>query len=177
MHGNTRKKVQIAILLGVLLLGGYAIGKTLFASGDGRPEIGGKPPAFEAVLDADGNLHNLADYTGKPIVINFWGSFCPPCVAEMPAFQEQYEKWHGDGLEVLAINLSEDDITVRNFLKRFDLEYTILRDKNRTIESAYQLRSYPTTFFVGRDGRIDDIFVGGMTAEDIDVRVRRLLEG
>jgi len=128
------------------------------------------------VADIEGNLHSLGDYIGRPVIINFWGTFCPPCVAEMPAIERQYQQYKDHGLVVLAINLSEDDITVRDFLKRFDLNYTILRDKNRLIERQYGLRSYPTTFFIGRDGRIQDIFVGGMSDEDIEQRVRKLLE-
>jgi len=175
MKGKTRKTVQIVILIGVLLLGGYAVGKTLFASGDGLPREGGKPPAFQ-LAGLDGKPYSLSDYKGRPLVINFWGSFCPPCVKEMPEFERQYEKWKGSGLEILAINLSEDDLTVNSFVARFPLSYPILRDRNREVERAYGLRSYPTTFFVRPDGTIEEIFVGGMTEKDIDDRVARLLD-
>lgn len=176
MKGRNRKSVQLVILIGILLLGGYAVGQTLFVSDDDEPKIGGRPPVFENVADTDGRLHSLKDYAGQPIIINFWGTFCPPCVAEMPAIQRQYEKYQNHGLEVFAINLSEDDITVRDFLRKFDLDYIILRDKDRMIERKYALRSYPTTFFVGRDGRIQDIFVGGMSDEDIETRILKLLD-
>ncbi|WP_313997769.1 redoxin domain-containing protein [uncultured Paenibacillus sp.] len=174
MTGTTRKAVQIAILVCVLLLGGYAIGKTLFSS-DGGPRVGGKPPDFELAA-VDGSVHKLSDYEGRPLVINFWGTFCPPCVKEMPEFQRQYEKWKGEGLAILAINLSEDDITIRNFLKRFDLDYTILRDRDRQTEKAYGVRQYPTTFFVKPNGEIMEIFVGGMTEAAIDERVEKLIK-
>lgn len=68
-------------------------------------EVGGEPPEFELV-DLEGNVHEPADYKGKPYIINFWGTFCPPCVKEMPEFQRQYEKWSDQGLAVLAIYLS-----------------------------------------------------------------------
>ncbi|OUM96821.1 MAG: thiol-disulfide oxidoreductase [Thermobacillus sp. ZCTH02-B1] len=175
MKGRKRKITQVVILIGILLLGGYAVGTSLFKS-DEKPKIGGRPPAFENVADVEGNLHSLADYRGRPVIINFWGTFCPPCVAEMPAIERQYQKYKDQGLVVLAINLSEDDITVRDFLKRFNLSYTILRDRNRMIERKYALRSYPTTFFIGRDGRILDIDTGGMTDEEIERYILRLLE-
>jgi peroxiredoxin len=175
MKGRKRKITQIVILIGILLLGGYAVGTTLFAS-DEKPKVGGRPPAFENVADIEGNLHSLSDYEGRPVILNFWGTFCPPCVAEMPAIERQYQKYKDQGLAVLAINLSEDDITVRNFLKRFDLSYTILRDKNRMIERKYSLRSYPTTFFIGRDGRIMAIESGGLTDEEIEQYILKLLE-
>ena len=176
MKGRERKIIQYVILIGILLLGGYAVGKSLFTSDDDKPKIGGRPPAFENAADIEGNLHSLDDYKGSPVIINFWGTFCPPCVEEMPAIDRQYLKYRDQGLVVLAINLSEDDITVRDFLRRFDLHYTILRDKNRMIEKKYALRSYPTTFFIGRDGRIRDIKVGGMTDEEIEQRILKLLE-
>lgn len=174
--GKYRKTVQIVILLAVLVVGGYAIGNTLFAAKDGGiPKIGEQPPDF-SLADLQGNTHNLSDYKGKAVVINFWGSFCPPCVKEMPEFERQFEKWKDSGLEVLAINLSEDTLTVNNFVHRFNLSYPILRDVNRKTERKYGLESYPTTFFVKPDGTVLDVFVGGMTEEDIDSRVNQLLQ-
>lgn len=171
----SRKPVQIAILLAVLLIGGYAIGTTLFASdGGGVPKEGDKPNEFK-LADLEGNVHKLSDYEGKPVVINFWGSFCPPCVEEMPEFEQQFQKWKDQGLTILAINLSEDTLTVNNFVRQFNLSYPILRDVNRKTERSYGLRSYPTTFFVKADGTIMEIKVGGMTQQDIDDRIERLL--
>jgi peroxiredoxin len=171
----SRKPVQNAILLAVLLIGGYAVGTTLFASGGNSvPKVGGKPNEFNLV-DLEGNVHRLSDYAGKPVVINFWGSFCPPCVEEMPEFEQQYNKWKDRGLTILAINLSEDTLTVNNFVRQFNLTYPILRDVDRKTERSYGLRSYPTTFFVKADGTIMEIKVGGMTQQDIDERIERLL--
>jgi peroxiredoxin len=174
--GKYRKTVQIVILLAVLVVGGYAIGNTLFAANEGGiPKFGEQTPDFKLV-DLQGNTHNLSDYKGKAVVINFWGSFCPPCVKEMPEFERQYEKWKDAGLEILAINLSEDTLTVNNFVRRFDLSYPILRDVNRKTEHKYGLESYPTTFFVLPDGTVQDVFVGGMSEKDIDSRVDKLLQ-
>lgn len=173
--GKNRKPIQIVILLGVLLLGGYAIGKTLFASDDGRPSVSEAAPDF-TLLDLNGQSHQLADYKGKAVVVNFWGTFCPPCVKEMPEFQRMYDKYKDKSFEVLAINLSEDDLTVTNFVGQLELNYPILRDANRIIERRYGLSQYPTTFFIKPDGTIMDIFVGGMSEQDIDSRVEQLLQ-
>ncbi|MFS0722691.1 redoxin domain-containing protein [Paenibacillus sp. 1P07SE] len=172
---SSRKKIQIVVLLGVLLIGGYAIGKTLFADDNPIPRAGVEAPGF-SLLGADGNVHHLSDYKGKALVINFWGTFCPPCVKEMPEFQKQHEKWRDANFEILAINLSETDLVVSSFLRQFDLEYPILRDQNRATERLYGLRSYPTTFFVKPDGKIMEVFVGGMTEEQINERVEKLLQ-
>ncbi|MGN7455840.1 redoxin domain-containing protein [Paenibacillus pasadenensis] len=175
MKGAARKPVQILIFLGVLLLGGYAIGKTLFASKDGLPMPGDKPPEF-TLSTLDGRTVSLSDYEGKPVVLNFWGSFCPPCVKEMPEFQRQYDKWKSEGLEVLAVNLSEDNLTVRNFVAGKNLTYPILRDVDKETERRYRLRSYPTTFFIRPDGKLEEVYQGGMTEQDIEERVLKLIE-
>ncbi|AJY77209.1 redoxin domain-containing protein [Paenibacillus beijingensis] len=172
--GSYRRPVQLIIFLGVLLLGGYAVGNTLFAGGSSLPATGKQPPEF-ALSDLAGGEHRLSDYAGKPVVLNFWGSFCPPCVKEMPEFEKQYGKWKATGLTILAVNLSEDDLTVRNFVGRFQLSYPILRDVNRQTERSYGLRQYPTTFFIGSDGTVRHIFVGGMTEAQIDEQIALLL--
>ncbi|SDR86205.1 Peroxiredoxin [Paenibacillaceae bacterium GAS479] len=175
MKGSARKTVQIIIFLGVLLLGGYAISKTLFVSKEDFVRPGDKPPAF-TLATTDGRTVSLADYEGKPVVVNFWGSFCPPCVREMPEFQRQYDKWKSEGLEILAINLSEDDLTVKNFVEGKNLTYPILRDVNEETEKRYRLRSYPTTFFIKPDGTLEEVYEGGMTEADIEERVLKLIK-
>nr|WP_240353623.1 redoxin domain-containing protein [Cohnella algarum] len=158
----------------ILVIGGIAISQS-FVSSDKSLRKGGRPPEF-SLLGVDGKVYRLSDYKGKALVINFWGTFCPPCVIEMPEFQRQYEKWKSKSFEILAINLSEDKITVNNFKQRYNLTFPLLYDQNRKIEREYQIRSYPTTFFVNPDGTIMDIFVGGMTEKDIDDRIRELLK-
>ncbi|WP_028561337.1 redoxin domain-containing protein [Paenibacillus pinihumi] len=171
--GAYRKKVQIVILILVVLIGGFAIGNTLFRGDSKIPGVGDSPPGF-SLFDLNGNAHNLSDYEGKPMVITFWGTFCPPCVKELPEFQRLYDKWHSKGLEVLAINLSEADLPVQNFVSKFDLSFTVLRDVNRKVERQYGLRSYPTTFFVKPDGTISEIAVTAMTEQQIQERVEKL---
>lgn len=172
-RGSAKKKLQYVILISVILIGGYAIGRS-FITPVTKVEAGSRPPEF-SLPDTNGNVHSLSDYEDRALVINFWGTFCPPCVKEMPEFQRQAEKWKDEPFDIIAINLSEDRLTVNNFLKRFDLEYTILLDRDRKVERSYKLRSYPTTFFVRPDGTIMEAYVGGMTEEEIDLRVRKLL--
>ncbi|MFC4306634.1 redoxin domain-containing protein [Cohnella boryungensis] len=170
---KTKRKVQYVILFCVLIIGGLAIGNT-FKSSSVVLKKEDVPPEF-SLLGIDDQVYKLSDYKGKAVVINFWGTFCPPCVKEMPEFQRQSEKWKDEPFKIIAINLSEDKIAVSNFVNRFNLDFTILRDQNRKVERLYKLKSYPTTFFVKPNGKIMDIFVGGMTEEDIDIRIRKLL--
>lgn len=175
--GKYRRMTQIVIFIGVLLLGGYAIGKALFSSEDGLVRKGEEPPAF-ALLGTDDAAHKLEDYKGKALVINFWGTFCPPCVTETPDLQKQYEKWTGQGkpFEIIGINLGEDQLTANQFAQQYGVTYDILLDNGRRVMAEYGVKSFPTTFFVRPDGTVMDVFVGGMTEKDIESRVTKLLQ-
>ncbi|MFD0670466.1 redoxin domain-containing protein [Cohnella sp. GCM10027633] len=169
-----RKLVQYSILAFVLLVGGYAIGNSLFTSSSALAE-GDKPPGFK-LADLDNVAHDWKDYEGKPVILNFWGTFCPPCRDEMPALQQQYEKWNGQGLELVGINLSEDAITVERFASAVGAKFPILLDKDKKTERAFGLKQYPTTYFIGADGVIQDVVVGGPLEEaDIEARVEKLM--
>lgn len=171
--GKHRKWIQIVVLSAILLAGGFAIG-TSFGNEDIPVEIGGKAPGF-TILGLDEQLHALSDLKGKAVVLNFWGTFCPPCVEEMPALQRQYEKWNESGVVVLGINLNESRATVNNFVKNNKITFPILLD-NDTTRKAYKVRNYPTTFFIDANGVIKNIFVGGMQESFIQSQIQKLLE-
>lgn len=170
-----RRAIQYLILTAVLIIGGLAIGRSFYhPSAVLKP--GSDAPAFK-LLGLDGQAHALSDYRGKPLVLNFWGTFCPPCRQEMPTLQKEYEKWQGQGVQFVGLNLSEDRISVQNFVDGYGVDFPILLDRNREIERLYGLREYPTTYFIKPNGQIEDIIVGGpMTAQDIESRVQRLLQ-
>lgn len=168
------KSLQYFVLAAVLLVGGYAISRS-FASSDDVLRPGDRPPSFR-LSGLDGREHALEDYRGRPLVLNFWGTFCPPCREEMPALQRQYEKWKDRGLQVVGINLSEDRLRVQNFIRQAGVRFPILLDVDRRTERAFGLREYPTTYFIDSEGVIRDIVVGGpLTEEAIAERVEPLL--
>lgn len=169
-----RKLVQYLILAAVLLVGGYAISNSLFTSSSALAK-GDKPPGFK-LADLNNVAHDWKEYEGKPVILNFWGTFCPPCRDEMPALQKQYEKWHDQGLELVGINLSEDQITVERFAEEVGAKFPILLDKDKKTERSFGLKQYPTTFFINADGTIQSVVIGGpLTEEDIEKRVKLLL--
>ena len=89
------------------------------------------PPAPPLTLEGlDGESYDLVDYRGRVVVINFWATWCPPCIAEMPAIQSMWEKLNPAGLEVLAINTGESSSDITAFLSRFEprLTFPILLD-------------------------------------------------
>jgi peroxiredoxin len=173
--GRQRKLVQYIIFAAVLLIGGYAIGNSLFTTSTVLRK-GDIPPSFKLV-GLDNQVHQWQDYEGKPLILNFWGTFCPPCRNEMPALQKQYEKWKGQGLELVGINLSEDRLTVESFIRQVGVDFPILLDKDKKTEKSYGLKQYPTTYFITADGKIQEVVIGGLlTEEEIETRVDRLMK-
>ncbi|MFD2611971.1 redoxin family protein [Paenibacillus gansuensis] len=173
--GKHKKWIQIVILTAVVLIGAVTIGGSLFSEGNKAPAAGDKAPAF-TLSGLDGKQHSLSDYKGKYVLVNFWGTFCPPCVEEMPAIQSQYHHWNKEKpFEVLGINLSEDAFTVKSFMNQYGLNFPVALDTNRTIEKKYGLVSYPTSFFIGPDGRIVEMYQGGMDETMLKLKIEKLL--
>lgn len=173
--GRYRKPVQYVILALLLLAGGYAIGNSLFSSGVAL-KAGDKVPDFR-LADLNNDVHDWSAYQGKPVIINFWGTFCPPCRDEMPDLQKQYDKWKDQGLVLLGINLSENKLTVQRFVDEVGTDFPILLDRDKMVEKRFGLKQYPTTFFVGANGKIVDVIIGGPLSEQIiESRIKRLLQ-
>lgn len=170
---NNRKWLQIIILSAALVVGGIVISGSIFGN-DNSARVGDRAPDF-SLYGLDGKVYKLSELKGKSVVINFWGTFCPPCVREMPALQAQYEKWKDKDVILLGINLNESRVAVQSFIERVDVTYPILMDDD-TVRKKYKVISYPTTFYVNADGIIQDIMIGEMQENDILLRIGKLVE-
>lgn len=173
MMKKNRRLIQVLILSTVVVITAITIAGNLFSEKDELPTEGSKAPNF-ALRTLDGGHHQLKDFEGHPVIINFWGTFCEPCVNEMPLIQSYYETYKDQGLVVLGINLNEAEATVRAFVREHGITFPILMDNDR-IRRNYGVMYYPTTFFVGPDGVIQDIFIGELKDSTLSVRVNRLL--
>ena len=126
-----------------------------------------------------GDEITLSDLLGYPVIINFWASWCPPCRAEMPAFQQVYEEYQDRGLIITAVNATnQDSITdAVDFAATNHLTFPILLDYSGSASRSYNLHSLPTTVFVDREGVIQKIIVGGpIPAPLIRVELEKLLQ-
>ena len=126
------------------------------------------------VFDSDAAPHSLSDYIGKPIVLNFWGSWCGPCKSEMPGFQAAYEDL-GDQVQFLMIDVGETPDEAEAFLAQAGYTFPVLFDVNGHATYAYQISAVPATFFISAEGEIVDAHVGAMAEADLRTAIEAIL--
>ena len=110
-------------------------------------------PEF-SLRDPDHRLHSLTDYRGKVVLVNFWASWCIPCVMEMPGMQRLADTLKDQPFEILAVNVSDPESRIHEFIKRMDLHLTILMDHDGKTFEAWQGKVLPASFLLDRSGRI-----------------------
>lgn len=164
---RTRSIMRLAILSLLVLAIGYTIYNNVTAEDIEVLKVGDKAPDF-ALQDMEGTSHKLSDYEGEGVFLNFWGTWCAPCVKEMPAMDRQYKVFEEQGVNVLAVNIAQSDFEVQTFVDRFDLSFPIAIDKSKSVMRAYNIRPLPTTILVNPEGDIERIVTGEMTEQDIE---------
>ena len=149
---------RVALMLALL----YA---TCAGAGDLKPWTGGKTPGL-VLKDLQGATHDLANYRGKVVLVNFWATWCEPCRDEMPSMQQLKHKLAGRPFEVLAINLAESENKVNDFLRRFPLDFTIVLDHNSEARRDWKVKVLPTSFVIAPDGSIRYSVIGDLNWVD-----------
>ena len=144
------KEIVAIILVSGLVMAGCSAN---LPSAEGTP-VGNPAPDFQ-LPNLDGKTVSLSDLRGKPVLLNFWASWCRPCRDEMPHIQQVYEEWSDKGLVVLAINLGESSSKVKEFVQSYGLPFPVLLDTKGDIAQKYNVRGLiPTTFFIDKNGII-----------------------
>jgi len=147
----------LGALLGLLITFGDRLFNNLFSIAQ-LPTIGESLEGF-SLQDISGNQVSLADFSGKPLVINFWATWCKPCENELPLLREIAQK-SPNGLQVIGINVEEDVYIVNNFQQKIGINFPILLDSNGNVADQYLINGYPTTFFVDASGVLRAINIG-----------------
>lgn len=168
------KKQRLVIRTIILLVLGVAVIYTLYANltkdENQKVEVGKKAPDF-VLTDMNGDKHRLSEYEGKGVLLNFWATWCKPCKREMPYMDSQYQKNKNDGIQVLAVNIGESDVVVNEFIKRHDITFPVLNDKNQEVLTAYGVDPLPITFLIDKEGKIVKIHKGEIINEDVVVEM------
>jgi peroxiredoxin len=126
---------------------------------DPGPRVGVPAPDF-TLPDLDGKPHRLADLRGRVVVLNFWATWCPPCIDEMPSLQRLQQAFADRGVEVVAVSVDERFSDVGAFVRKFHLTFTVLHDDGKKVSRKYQTFKYPETYILDREGRLKSKVIG-----------------
>lgn len=134
------------------------------------------PPALE-LKDLQGRTHRLSDYRGKVVLVNFWATWCPPCVKEIPSLGRLYDRLRERGFEVLAVDVGETVEQVQTFMAERPVDFPVLVDPEGTTVQPWRISAFPSNFVVGTDGRIQLSYYGALEwdAEEVASKIEALL--
>ena len=138
--------------------------------------VGQRAPDF-TLKNLAGDRVRLADFRGHPVLLNFWASWCKPCITEMPHIVAAYDSLRNRGLIVLAINLSDQEQMkdVRSFVAALGLAFPVLLDVKGRVRTRYQLVAVPTSVFVDAEGLVRAFVSGPMSPATLEGRLTEIL--
>jgi thiol-disulfide isomerase/thioredoxin len=132
------------------------------------------------VQDTNGNNVSLSDFKGKPIVLNFWASWCPPCKAEMPDYEKIYQQYNTKGVVFMMVNLTDGSretiTTAKQFLKDSHYTFTAYFDVKYNASNAYGISSIPESIFIDSDGNIVSSYKEAINAATMKKNIEVLLK-
>ena len=146
-------------LLAFPVLDGWSMGSRV-------PVVGAPVEDFQLV-DLNGTTHNLSQYRGKVVLVNFWATWCKPCTTEMPAMQATYDKLREKGFVVLAVNELEDDAKVRDHIKQYGHTFPVLMDRDNKVANQFGVFGLPVSVFIDQQGRVQEYIKGGLLTEQM----------
>jgi thiol-disulfide isomerase/thioredoxin len=120
---------------------------------------GWRPPPFAGATVA-GRTLSLAEFQGRVVLVNFWATWCSSCLREMPVFELLHRDYASAGLTVLGVNIQESEHTVQKYGERLGLGFPLVPDLDGKITKAYGAIAVPSTYVIGRDGRVVALAVG-----------------
>ncbi len=176
----TRKnKIILGVLIALAVVAGlYAINRFWIAPAGTRQSLADgdhpKAPQF-SLTDIFGHKLSLSEYRGKVVLLDFWATWCGPCRMEIPGFVKLQARYGSQGFQVIGISMDDDVQPVLAFYKQFDLNYRVAMGNERLGELYGGIIGLPTTFLIGRDGRIYDKVPGAVDDDRFATEIKMLL--
>lgn len=155
------RKLRIDLLLqgaiGLLVVALVAV--FAYTIRDNTVGVGDKAPDFSIRTDS-GQTISRSDFGGRLLVLNFWATWCPPCIQEMPLLDQFQKKLKDSGVVVLGVSVDEDEAAYRRFLDRAGVSFLTARDPEYLISGKFGTYRYPETYVINRDGKVVQKIVG-----------------
>lgn len=168
------RHLVVAAVLPVLILalGGPAL---LVRGTEASPTaIGSRPPDF-SLVDLNGDPIRLADLRGRPVIVNFWASWCVPCAEEFPLLRDAAQRHTDDGLVIVGIIYRDRSEAAREFMERNGATWPSAMDPDGRVAESYAVVGPPETFFIGRDGTVVARQLGQFSAASLDDKVAAIM--
>lgn len=170
-------KLETALKLGIaccLILLSYGVVSALRTP---VVNVNDRAPDFTITTD-DGRTISRSNFGGRLLVLNFWATWCPPCIEEMPSLDRLQQRFAASGVVVLGVSVDRDVDAYRRFLERARISFLTARDPEARISARYGTFKYPETYLIDRRGRVREKIIGpaDWTEAAMTERVRRLLE-
>jgi len=153
-----------------------ALSASVASGADGLQRWTGGPPPPLRLTTLAGEELTLASFRGRTVIVNFWATWCEPCLAEMPSLQRLRDKLAHQGVEVIAVNLKEYPARISPFVDQLGLTFPVVRDSDGAATKAWRVNVFPTSFIIGPDQRIAYIVRGPIEWDSarVESEVRRV---
>jgi peroxiredoxin len=178
-----KNKWIIILLLGIVGFGVYKMTSGSFDQTKAEPPVtessanqpviglqkGNLAPDFELVT-TEGKHIKLSELRGKRLIVNMWATWCPPCKAEVPELERFYEEHHNEGIEILAVDLTDSEkrsADVATFIKDYKITYPVVLDERGEVAKKYQVTSIPTTYVINSKGIIQQKYIGALSDQSL----------
>lgn len=170
-----------AIAGAIWAIAGLAVAWGLLSPASASDNMGGLSVGATATDFAlktpDGKEIKLSDFKGKPVVLNFWATWCPACKAEMPDMEKIYEANKDQGVVFLAVDIGESSLAVESFVQKNNITFPVVIDENSRVTSQYQIVPLPTTYFIDAKGIIRAKALSQMLPEQIKANLKTIMGG
>ncbi len=166
--------VAIALVVGLYFVNRYWIAPAVRAQSKGSDSGHPMAPDF-SLTDITGHPLKLADFHGKVVVLDFWATWCGPCRVEIPGFVELQKRYDTQGFSMIGISMDDDAPPVVDFYKELQMNYPVAVGNSRMADLYGGLPGLPTTYVIGRDGRIYAKHVGAMDPNVFESEIKALL--
>lgn len=173
--GQTLLPVAVAglVVVGLVALLVFLIGQD--GGNQVRPVRVGQELSEFKLTDVNGETVHLSDYAGRVVLVNAWATWCPPCRAEMPALNAYYQEHAQDGFVILAVSAGDTPADAAAFAQAYHLAFPVLLDPQTELLNGLNVRSFPTSILVDREGIVRDIHIGLFTPDQLEATIGPLL--